>query len=145
MPDFPSVEWFKQAGDLLNKSDSFKRLGTCDTQMGVQVGDQYFQVDFEAFEVSGVYKIDAHKADELDVTLVQTPEAWKAMLDDIKANGQATHEFTLNSLDLRSDQGLARGKDYNRRDAFYRFNQTLQDYFDMSAKMETTYPAGVAG
>lgn len=143
MPDFPSVEWFKQAGDLLNKSDSFKRLGTCDTQMGVKVGDDYFQVDFDAFEVAGAHKIDAQKADELDFTLVQTPNAWKAMLDNIKENGLATHEFTLNSLDLRSDQELAIGKDYNRRDAFYRFNQTLQDYFDVSAKMETTYPAGV--
>jgi hypothetical protein len=145
MPDFPSVEWFKQAGELLNKSDSFKRLGTCDTEMGVQVGDQYFQVDFDAFEVTGAYEIDARKAEELDFYLVQSPEAWKAMLDDIKANGHATHEFTLNSLDLRSDQELAIGKDYNRRDAFYRFNQTLQDYFDMSAQMETTYPAAVAG
>jgi hypothetical protein len=145
MPDFPSVEWFKQAGELLNKSDSFKRLGTCDTEMGVQVGDQYFQVDFDAFEVTGAYEIDARKAEELDFYLVQSPEAWKAMLDDIKANSHATHEFTLNSLDLRSDQELAIGKDYNRRDAFYRFNQTLQDYFDMSAQMETTYPAAVAG
>ncbi len=145
MTDFPSVEWFKQAGDLLNKSDSFKRLGTCDTQMGVQVGDRYFQVDFDAFEVTGASEIDAAAADELDFYLVQSPDAWKAMLDDIKSNGHATHEFTLNSLDLRSDQELAIGKDYNRRDAFYRFNQTLQDYFDMSAQMETTYPAAVAG
>lgn len=144
MPDFPSVEWFQTAADLLNKSDSFKRLGTCDTQMGVQVGDQFFEIDFEAFEVKEVKKIDAARADELDFTLVQSPEAWKAMLDDIKANGKATHEFTLNSLDLRSNEELARGKDYVRRDAFYRFNQTLQDYFDVSSQMETTYPASVS-
>lgn len=143
MPDFPSVEWFQTAADLLNKSDSFKRLGTCDTEMGVQVGDEFFEIDFEAFEVKEVKKIDAARADELDFTLVQSPEAWKAMLDDIKANGKATHEFTLNSLDLRSNEELARGKDYVRRDAFYRFNQTLQDFFDMSAQMETTYPANV--
>ena len=144
MPEFPSVAWFKTAADLLNKSDSFKRLGTCDTQMGVQVGDEIFELDFEAFEVADVKKIDAARAEELDFVLVQSPEAWRAMLEDIKANGHATHEFTLNSLDLRSDQELAIGKDYNRRDLFYRFNQTLQDYFDMSAKMKTTFPAAVA-
>ncbi len=143
MPDFPSVEWFRTAGDLLNKSDSFKRLGTCDTRMGVQVGDEYFQINFEAFEVAEITKIDAARADKLDFVLVQSPEAWRAMLDDIKTNGHATHEFTLNSLDLRSDEELAQGKDYVRRDAFYRFNQTLQDYFDMSSQMETTYPAAV--
>jgi hypothetical protein len=143
VPDFPSVEWFRQAADLLEKSDSYKRLGTCDTEMGVKVGDEYFEIDFEAFGVADIKKIDAARADELDFTLVQSPEAWKAMLDDIKANGHATHEFTLNSLDLRSNEELAIGKDYVRRDAFYRFNQTLQEYFDMSAKMETTYPAAV--
>jgi hypothetical protein len=143
VPDFPSVEWFREAADLLEKSDSYKRLGTCDTEMGVKVGDEYFEIDFEAFGVADIKKIDAARADELDFTLVQSPEAWKAMLDDIKANGHATHEFTLNSLDLRSNEELAIGKDYVRRDAFYRFNQTLQEFFDMAAHMETTYPARV--
>ena len=140
MPDFPSVEWFQQAADLLNNSDAFKHFGTVDTQMGVQVGDRYFEIDFEAFEITAVKEADAARMEELDFYLVQSPEAWKAMLDDIKANGIATHEYTLNSLDLRSDQEFAIGKDYTRRDAFYRFNQTLQDYFDMSAKMETSFP-----
>lgn len=144
MPDFPSVEWFKTAADLLNKSDSFKRLGTCDTEMGVQVGSEIFEIDYEAFEVTTIKKIDSTRAEQLDFVLVQSPDAWKAMLDDIKLNGRATHDFTLNSLDLRSDVEFARGKDYHRRDAFYRFNQTFQEYFDMTAKIETTYPAVVA-
>ncbi|MFN8616656.1 MAG: hypothetical protein U0837_06135 [Dehalococcoidia bacterium] len=144
MPDFPSVEWFKTAADLLNKSDSFKRLGTCDSEMGVQVGNRIFEIDFEAFEVTTIKEIDAARADELDFVLVQSADAWKAMLDDIKANGRATHDYTLNSLDLRSDVEFARGKDYHRRDAFYRFNQTFQEYFDNAAQIPTTFPAGVA-
>lgn len=144
MPDFPSVEWFRTAADLLNKSDSFKRLGTCDSEIGVQVGDRIFEIDFEAFEVTDVKEIDAARADQLDFVLVQSADAWKAMLDDIKANGRATHDYTLNSLDLRSDVEFARGKDYHRRDAFYRFNQTFQEYFDNAAKIQTTFPAGVA-
>lgn len=144
MPDFPSVEWFKTAADLLNKSDSFKRLGTCDSEMGVQVGNRIFEIDFEAFEVTTIKEIDAARADELDFVLVQSADAWKAMLDDIKVNGRATHDYTLNSLDLRSDVEFARGKDYHRRDAFYRFNQTFQEYFDNAAQIPTTFPAGVA-
>ena len=58
---------------------------------------------------------------------------------EVMIAGRATHDYTLNSLDLRSNEELARGKNYHRRDLFYRFNQTFQDYFDMSAKMETTY------
>lgn len=143
MPNFPSVEWFQEAANLLNKSDSFKRLGTTDCEMGVQVGDQFYEIDFEAFEITKVSYIDAARAAELDFTLVQTADAWQAMLEDIKLNGRATHDFTLNSLDLRSTEELARGKDYHRRDAFYRFNQTFQEYFDNAAKMETTFPARV--
>ena len=143
MPNFPSVEWFQEAANLLNKSDSFKRLGTTDCEMGVQVGDQFYEIDFEAFEITKVSCIDAARAAELDFTLVQTADAWQAMLEDIKLNGRATHDFTLNSLDLRSTEELARGKDYHRRDAFYRFNQTFQEYFDNAAKMETTFPARV--
>ncbi len=139
MTVFPSVEWFKEAADLLNKSDSFKRLGTCDAEVGVQVGDRIFEIDFEAFEVKDVREIDTRRAEELDFTLVQSPEDWKLMLEDIKTNGRATHDFTLNSLDLRSDTELARGKDYHRRDLFYRFNQTFQEYFDGTAKMKTTF------
>lgn len=139
MAVFPSVEWFQEAANLLNKSDSFHRLGTCDAEVGVQVGDRVFELDFEAFEVAGVKEIDAKRAEALDFTLVQSPDDWKAMLLDIKKNGRATHDFTLNSLDLRTDAELAKGKDYHRRDAFYRFNQTFQDYFDLTAKMDTTF------
>lgn len=139
MTVFPSVEWFKEAADLLNKSDSFKRLGTCDADVGVQVGDELFELDFEAFELKDVRAIDERRAADLDFVLVQEPEAWRAMLEDIKANGRATHDFTLNSLDLKSDAEFARGKDYHRRDLFYRFNQTFQEYFDMTSRMETTF------
>ena len=47
--------------------------------------------------------------------------------------------FHLNSLDLSASNGLATGEDYTRRDLFYRFNQTFQEYFDISAQMDTTY------
>jgi hypothetical protein len=139
MPVFPSVEWFQATADLLNKSDSFKRLGTCDCEMGVQVDDRLFEIDFEAFEVTTIRPIDEKRAQELDFVLVQPYEGWKAMLQDTKQNGRATHDFTLNSLDLSTDAEFARGKDYHRRDAFYRFNQTFQEYFDMSAKVETSF------
>jgi len=139
MPVFPSVEWFKTAADVLNKSDSFKRLGTTDSTMGVQVDEKYYEIDFEAFEVAEVKEIDAGRADELDFVLVQPYDRWKAMLEDIKKNGRATHDFTLNSLDLQSADEFARGKDYHRRDAFYRFNQTFQEYFDNAASFETAF------
>ena len=140
MPLFPSVDWFKSAAETLNKSDSFKRLGTCDAEMGVEVDEHLYEIDFEAFEVKEVREIDRDRADELDFVLVQPYDGWKAMIEDIQKNGRATHDYTLNSLDLRSGaEEFARSKDYHRRDAFYRFNQTFQEYFDSAAKFETTF------
>lgn len=139
MPVFPSVEWFQTAADTLNKSDSFKRLGTCDADVGVQVDNKFYEIDFEAFEVKGAREINAERADELDFVLVQPYEGWKAMIQDIQENGRATHDYTLNSLDLQSAEEFARSKDYHRRDAFYRFNQTFQEYFDTAAKFETKF------
>jgi hypothetical protein len=139
MPQFPSVDWFKAAADILNHSDSFRRLGTTDSEMGVQVDDKLYELDFEAFEVRDVKEIDAKRAEQLDFVLVQPLDRWKEMLEDIKKNGRATHDHTLNSLDLQSAEEFARGKDYHRRDNFYRFNQTFQEFFDMSAKLDTTF------
>ena len=86
-----------------------------------------------------VRAVDPARADELDFVLVQPYERWKEMIEDIQQHGRATHDHTLNSLDLQSAEEFARGKDYHRRDCFYRFNQTFQEYFDMASKFETSF------
>ena len=43
-----------------------------------------------------------------------------------------------------SDKEFAVGKDYHRRDAFYRFNQTFQEYFDACAAVEALREAAAA-
>ena len=139
MPVFPSTEWFQEAADLLNASDSFQRLGNCDADVGVQVGDRCFAITFDAFAITDIAEVPCDAPGDLDFILLQTPEAWRAMLENIKANGEADALFTLNSLDLSASNGLATGEDYTRRDLFYRFNQTFQEYFDISAQMDTTY------
>ena len=139
MPVFPSTEWFQEAADLLNASDSFERLGSCDADVGVQVGDRCFAITFEAFAITGVVEVPCDAPGDLDFVLLQTPEQWRAMLENIKANGGADALYTLNSLDLSHSDGLATGEDYTRRDLFYRFNQTFQEFFDMAAGMETTF------
>ena len=139
MANFPSVEFFQEMADRLNNSDSFQRLGSTDALMGIQVEGEFYEIDFEGFEVTEVKKIDEARTSELDFTLVQSFDDWKRMLEDIKANGQATHEFTLNSLDLRSEVEFARGENYHERDKFYRFNQTFQEFFDNTAKMDYAY------
>ena len=41
--------------------------------------------------------------------------------------------------DLRLPEGFARAHDGYRRDAFYRFNQSIQDFFNASSKIDTQF------
>jgi len=142
MPTFPSVEWFDAVRELVNKDDAYRRLGTVDARVGVKVDDKLYELTFEAFECAGVKEIDESALRDLDFWLEQSPEAWKEMLENIKQHGSADLQHTLNTLDLNQDEGLARSFDGYRRDAFYRFNQSLQHFFDSSAQVDTKFAVG---
>lgn len=145
MPVFPSVEWFRAVADLVNQDPAYRKLGTCDAKMGVQVGERLFEIDFEAYEVVDVKELDPGQPHDLDFTLVLPYEGWKEMIENIRQNGRADLSHTLNSIDLAAPEEFARSDDYYRRDLFYRYNQSLQHFFDTSAKIETQFvdPAAV--
>ena len=64
------------------------------------------------------------------------------MLEGIKQHGSADLQHTLNTIDLTMPEGVARSYDGYRRDTFYRFNQSLQHFFDSSSKIETEFAVG---
>ena len=136
MPKFPSVEWFDAVREIVNSDEAFRRLGTVDTTVGVKVGEELFQLDFEAFECTGAREIQESDLRDVDFWLEQSPEDWKEMLDIIQKNGAADLQHTLNTIDLTQPEGFARSYDGYRRDAFYRFNQSLPHFFDASAKVK---------
>lgn len=140
MAKFPSVEWFEAIKDLVNDDAEYKRLGTVDSKVGIKVGDALLELTFEAFECTGVREIEEADLHDVDFWLEQTPEAWQEMIEDIKKNGAAGLGYTLNTIDLNIvPEGFARSHDGYRRDAFYRFNQSLQHFFDASSKIDTEF------
>jgi hypothetical protein len=142
MPKFPSVQWFDAVRELVNNDDAFRRLGTVDARVGIRVGDQLFELTFEAFECVGVREIGENDLRDLDFWLEQSPEEWRDMIENIKQHGSADLTHTLNTIDLTMPEGFARSYDGYRRDAFYRFNQSLQHFFDSSAKIDTQFAVG---
>lgn len=138
---FPSVAWFEALNAICNDQDLFrvKRDGACDAIVGIKSGDKVFELRFEMLRVAGVREITEADLPNVDFWLEQTPEAWEAMLRSIKEVGRAEGDYTLNSCDLLAVDDFARSFDGHRRDAFYRFNQTFQDYFDASAALETVF------
>lgn len=139
MPAFPSLEWFEAVKDLVNHDEAFRRLGTVDARVGVKVGERIYELTFEAFECEGVRAIGPEGLLDCDFWLEQEPEAWEEMISNIQRNGKADLSHTLNTIDLTRPDGFARSHDGYRRDAFYRFNQSLQHFFDSSARIETAF------
>jgi hypothetical protein len=146
MPVFPSVEWFNAVREIINHDQAYRHLGTCDALVGIDVGDKVYKLTFEAFEVTDVEEISRDEEKYLDFTLTMSYERWKQMVENIKKNGRADLDFTLNTLDLDPSAEFARSNDYYNRDKFYRFNQSFQNFFDASARIDTQFAdAAVAG
>jgi len=138
---FPSVDWFNAIRSIVNGDAGYRHIGTCDTVVGIKVPDRqkYYLLTFEAFEVADVREASEAEVDGADFWLEAPYERWKEMLQNIKANGKADLHHTLNTLDLEDPEGFARSRDGYKRDVFYRFNQTFQYFFDISAKIETVF------
>src|SRR5262245_22923561 len=123
MPEFPSVEWFRAVADIVNKDPEYRKLGNCDAAVGIEVGDRVFELNFEGYEITDIKEINSVASEDLDFTLVMSPEHWRDMLMNIKQHGRAELQYTLNSIDLGNPEEFARSNDYYRRDLFYRYNQ----------------------
>jgi hypothetical protein len=139
MPVFPSVEWFRAVADIVNKDPEYRKLGNCDAAVGIEVGDRVFELNFEGYEITDIKEINSTASEDLDFTLVMSPEHWRDMLLNIKEHGRAELQYTLNSIDLGNPEEFARSNDYYRRDLFYRYNQSFQHFFDASAKIDTQF------
>ena len=141
MPVFPSVEWFEAIKNIVNADPAFRQVGTVDTVLGVKVENKIYELTFEAFECAKVREAKEDDLRDMDFWLEQPYEQWKDMIENIKQNGAADLSHTLNTIDLSSPEGFARSNDGYRRDAFYRFNQSIQDFFNASSKIDTQFAA----
>ena len=139
MPVFPSVEWFDAIKNIVNNDPAFRQLGTVDATVGVKVEHKIYELKFEAFECTGVREAREQDLRDMDFWLELPYDQWKDMLTNIRTNGAADLSHTMNTIDLNTPEGFARSYDGYRRDAFYRFNQSIQDFFNASAKIDTQF------
>jgi len=140
---FPTVEWFRALQELVNADPDFRRLGSIDTTMGVKVGTNIYVITFEAFGCSEVRVGTEYDLIDLDFFLEMSEAAWQDLIRNTRENGGADLKHTLNTLDLMSQDGISKNAtgDQLRADLFFRVNQSLQHFFDSSAKLDTIFPA----
>ena len=143
MPAFPSLEWFDEVREVFNANEEYHGAGggACDTTFGVKIGDEIFQLTMEGLECTSASRIDEADLKNVDFYLEMDPEEWHGMIANIKDNDGANLNWTLNTLDLDRDERLAKSVtgDQYREDLFFRYNQTLQFFFDASARIETEF------
>lgn len=143
MPQFPSLDWFEQVRGVFNSDDSYQQAGggLCDAVMGVKVGDKAYLVVFEGMECAEAQEVDAATLADADFYLNMEYAEWRDMLANIRDNNGADLDYTLNTLDMERDDGLAQtlNGDQYRQDFFYRYNQTFQYFFDASARVQTEF------
>ena len=138
---FPSVEWFQGLQELVNNDDEFRRIGSVDATMGVKAGDKVFVITFEAFECSEVKEGTEYDLIDADFFLEMDMDQWRDLIENTKENDGADLRHTLNTLDLMIEGGISKNAtgDQFRADIFFRVNQSLQHFFDISAKLETVF------
>ena len=141
---FPSVEWFQALQELVNADPDFRRLGSIDIAMGIKVGPRIFIITFEAFECSEVREGTEYDLIDVDFFLEMSEADWQDLMRNTKENGGADLSHTLNTLDLMAQDGISKNAtgDQLRADLFFRVNQSLQHFFDSSAKLDTVFDPG---
>ena len=149
MAKFPSEDWFGAVAQVFNADESYQGAGGghCNCSAGLVVEDDaeavedVFVLTFEGMVCSGGVQADEAALEAVDFYMHMPRSDWREMLEDIRRHGRATENHTLNSLDLERDDGLSTSKhgDQYREDLFFRYNQTLQFYFDASARVKTAF------
>ena len=144
MPIFPSTEWLTDVAQLAMHDEAYRRFGRVDAVAGLKVGDRAFRLTFDVFDIFDIREIHEDGLRDLDFYLDMEPERWQTMLRGIREHGRAERDLTLNSLDLTLPDGLHQNAadDGYRADKFFRYNENLQRFFDLSAQVETTFESG---
>ena len=143
MPAFPEPGWFLALGRLMEaEGEAFRRLGFAEVRFAVRViaddGDKVEQttaLEFGGYTLSSAVALDDAAPFDADFIVCGRRATWDRMLDEIARNGRPEMRHTLSSLALIGEELWLESADQLREDRFYRYNQTLQEFFNLAAKL----------
>jgi hypothetical protein len=144
MVQFPSVEWFEALGDrVAADKDEFRRLGYFDADVGIKVdangaGAKGYVIQFEDYGVKSV-RTAADPEKVADFTIEGSLDAWSDMVRNIREHGEPDLDHTLNRLTMAGVPLKVVAGDQLKTDIFYRFNQSIQAYFNEAATVPTEF------
>ncbi len=139
---FPSEYWFERLAAFMRADESsFRLLGPLDCSMVVKVDrdaqTELFEVVFETYCVQSIRRLECIEDASPDHFVIEaTLDTWCEMIDNIRAHGAADLSHTLNYLTFPDDPMAVSGPDQLQIDAFYRYNHSLQQFFNGAARLE---------
>lgn len=145
---FPSREWYEQLAQLMKASRAIhEHLGYIDcvaqfTVLDGGVGGKPWsvQVTFEEFEVTDIRETSPADAARADFTLEAPLGTWREMIEVIaQGHGRPDLTHTLNYLSHFGTPVRVWSEDPLRKDMFFRYNQSLQEFVNSSAAFTTIF------
>jgi len=145
---FPSLAWFAKLGERMNADRvRHEHLGYVDCTVEFAVRDAYgpgrplrAQVTFEEFAAVDVREAGPADAGRADFTLEADAKAWREMIESIaRGKGRPALDQTLNYLSHFDSPFRVCAADPLKRDLYFRYNQSLQEFVNASAQLETTF------
>jgi len=142
MPSFPEPGWFLALGRLMAaEGELFRRLGYAEVRFAIRVLDSESRterttgLEFEGYLLVRAEELDSIVGFDPDFVICADRQVWHRMLDEIARNGRPELRGTLSSLALVGEELWLESSDQLREDKFYRVNQTLQEFFNLAAKL----------
>ncbi|MEB2284904.1 MAG: hypothetical protein B6D46_12260 [Polyangiaceae bacterium UTPRO1] len=142
---FPSKQWFQALARLMDKDESaYRDLGPLECTMVVKVdtdaATHLYEVVFEGFKVQSVRELKSLADAKPEHFVIEaTLSIWREMIENIRANAGPDLTHTLNYLTFPDDPMRVSGPDQLEVDAFYRYNQSLQRFFNAAAEVPTAF------
>jgi hypothetical protein len=145
---FPSLEWFRRLAELMNRNRALhEHLGYIDCVAEFTISDGAadggpfsVQVTFEEFQAVEVREARPEDAPRADFVLEASMGTWREMLESIaRGGGRPDLTHTLNYLSHMGEPLAVRSDDPMRRDLYFRYNQSLQEFVNASAQISTVF------
>ena len=144
MVAFPSVEWFEALGQrVAANKEGYRRLGYFDASVGIKIdangsGATGYVVEFEDYGVKNVRAVD-DPVKIADFTIEGSLAAWSDMVRNIREHGEPDLNHTLHRLTMAGVPMNVVAEDQLKTDIFYRFNQSIQAFFNEAASVPTEF------
>ena len=141
---FPSTEYFEALkAQMAANEEKFRRLGFIDTTFGVTVGvngkARNFVLEFEVFDLKNVSEVPAIDLKKVDFQIEGDSRVWREMIENIRRNGEADSSHDINTLAHFGERLKIVYDDPDGHDKLYRFMESIQEFFDLSSKLEVSF------